>query len=496
MSDGEAIASLGEVANEPIAQSGPPAEGTFIYVDIGSVDKESKTIGETKEMPVSDAPSRAKQLLREGDVLVSMTRPNLNAVAIVPPQLAGAICSTGFHVLRTHWMEPRFLYYLVQTSEFVEAMTSVVQGALYPAVRPADIDRFQFRLPPRAEQTRIVEKLEALLANLDAGVAELKAAQRKLAQYRQSLLKAAVEGALTAGWRAAHTPEESGERLLQRILQERRARFVQKHGSKKKYKEPVAPDVSQLPELPEGWVWATLDQTVAESLVGLDRGQEHQTSTGAYGYIKMNNVSMSGEVDTSNLVRVDAGDEEFIRYEVRVNDLLFNTRNSKDLVGKVGLVHTLNSRTTYNNNLMRLRFDGVLLPEFACYQMCGPEFRSRMEKIKRATTSVAAVYAKDLFPLAIAVPPIAEQHAILAQLDTVLAACKQQEQAIAHGLTLAAAQRRNLLRAAFAGQLVPQDPNDEPASELLTRIRAERAGSTGKTGSRTRRPGQLTSTNT
>jgi len=89
-----------------------------------------------------------------------------------------------------------------------------------------------------------------------------------------------------------------------------------------------------------------------------------------------------------------------------------------------------------------------------------------------------------------------EMRHINAALEKSVDAINGQQSAIAHGLKLAAAQRRNLLRAAFAGQLVPQDPNDEPASELLTRIRAERAGSTGKAGSRTRRRWQLTSTNT
>jgi len=95
------------------------------------------------------------------------------------------------------------------------------------------IGEIELPLPPRAEQTRVVEKLEELLSDLDAGVAELKAAQRKLAQYRQSLLKAAVEGALTADWRAAHgQPQETGAELLQRILSERRARWEQKQLAK------------------------------------------------------------------------------------------------------------------------------------------------------------------------------------------------------------------------------------------------------------------------
>ena len=82
-----------------MSELGPQAR-EFTYVDIGSVDRETKRIVDPKVLPSSKAPSRAKQLLKTGDVLVSMTRPNLNAVALVPPDLDGAIGSTGFHVLR------------------------------------------------------------------------------------------------------------------------------------------------------------------------------------------------------------------------------------------------------------------------------------------------------------------------------------------------------------------------------------------------------------
>lgn len=273
------LATLGELADESVEQTGPTSD--FVYVDISSIDRETKKIIEAKTLTLSQAPSRAKQHLRAGDVLVSMTRPNLNAVALVPEQLDGAIGSTGFHVLRSRWLRPEFLLRLVQSQRFVDEMSALVQGALYPAVRPKDIAAFTFSFETPTQQTRIVAKLEELLTDLDAGVAELKAAQKKLGQYRQSLLKAAVEGALTAEWRAKNTPAESGARLLDRILQERRARWEAKQLAKfaeqgktppkdwqKKYPEPVQPDTTDLPELPAGWVWATLSQ------VGwLDRGR-------------------------------------------------------------------------------------------------------------------------------------------------------------------------------------------------------------------------------
>jgi len=378
-----------------------------------------------------------------------------------------------------------YLYYFVHSN--YGYLNTHTKGVGIPHIDPIVLAKISFPLPPASEQTRIVAKLEELLTDLDAGVAELKTAQKKLGQYRQSLLKAAVEGALTAEWRAKNTPSETGAQLLQRILTERRARWeakqlakFQEQGKtspkdwKKKYPEPAQPDTTGLPELPQGWVWASVDQVVADSLIGLDRGQDQQSASAAFGYIKMNNISMTGSANVENLVRVDANLQEVEKYSVVRGDVLFNTRNSVELVGKVGLVHSLNGATLYNNNLMRLRFDGVVLPEFLCWQMCGPEFRSRMERVKKATTSVAAVYAKDLFPLALAVPPLDEQAEILRVLSSGMAGIETQELAITHSLKQSAAQRQNILRAAFAGQLVPQNPNDEPASALLERIRTER----------------------
>ena len=167
-----------------------------------------------------------------------------------------------------------FLYYqmaseVVQRS--IREMSSTTTNI--SNVSGAKLKTLELQIAPRAEQTRIVAKLEELLSDLDAGVAELKAAQKKLKQYRQSLLKAAVEGALTAEWRANNKPSETGAQLLERILTERRARWEAKQLAKfkeqgktppkdwqKKYPEPVQPDTTDLPELPEGWVWASVDQ--------------------------------------------------------------------------------------------------------------------------------------------------------------------------------------------------------------------------------------------
>ena len=123
--------------------------------------------------------------------------------------------------LREEFCDLKYLAHFLNLRDFAD----VISGSAQPQITRASLRLVQFPLAPRAEQSRIVEKLEELLSDLDAGVAELKAAQKKLAQYRQSLLKAAVEGALTAEWRTQNTPAETGAQLLERILTERRTRW-------------------------------------------------------------------------------------------------------------------------------------------------------------------------------------------------------------------------------------------------------------------------------
>ncbi len=157
---GWAWATLGDVTESAVSQDGPAGAGTFVYVDIGGIHREEKRISETKVLPVSETPSRARQMLQWGDVLVSTVRPNLNAVAMVPESLNGAIGSTGFHVLRSVHALPQYLFYLVRSHAFVDAMTRLVLGVLYPAIRPRDVAAYSFPFAPLADQRRTVPEIE------------------------------------------------------------------------------------------------------------------------------------------------------------------------------------------------------------------------------------------------------------------------------------------------------------------------------------------------
>lgn len=135
---------------------------TFRYVDISGVDRDAKAITKSDELPAEDAPSRARKLIETSDILVSTVRPNLNAVAFVPPELDGEIASTGFSVLRANekLANAKFLYYWTQHPRFVDFLVANATGASYPAVSDAIVKRAQLPLPPLSEQHRIVELLD------------------------------------------------------------------------------------------------------------------------------------------------------------------------------------------------------------------------------------------------------------------------------------------------------------------------------------------------
>ncbi|MGD0650385.1 MAG: restriction endonuclease subunit S [Verrucomicrobiia bacterium] len=445
-----------------------------------------------KRLPKGLTP-RPQIEVKPGDILITCAGPRVRCgVACLVRSTRPRLMMSGkmYRFRAAKQIEPRFVETYLRTHWAAAAIDKMKTGGSDSGLNLTH-DRFRL-LPipvaPLNEQRRIMDTLEELLSDLDAGVSALERVQQKLAHYRAAVLKAAVEGALTAEWRKQHLNIEPASVLLTRILAERRRRWEQDQlrkfkaagkeppkNWKAKYKEPLAPNTTDLPSLPKGWCWVSLDQLTEESSIGIDRGLQYQTpSQPGSPYIKMNNVTMDGRVIADDLVYVRTTEDEQKRYTLREGDLLFNTRNSKELVGKVGLVRSIPTNAVYNNNLMRLRFPDGISSRFVSFQMCSGNFRKRMEVVKRATTSVAAIYAKDLFPLQLALPASDEQEAIVEAVEDQLSVIEHIESDVEAKLKTAQSLRQSILRHAFTGQLVPQDPNDEPASELLRRIAAER----------------------
>lgn len=393
-------------------------------------------------------------------------------------------------------IDKNFLFPLLRHAISEMVQTEHLHGSTMKHINRGPFLRHPVVLPPINEQKRIVAKIEALQARSGAAKQALDAIPTLLEKLRQSVLAAAFRGDLTKAWREAHPDAEPASVLLERIRAERRRKW-EAANPKKKYVEPEPVDADGLPDLPNGWCWATLDELVHTSRTGLVRSATEQLSEGGIRrarYVRMQNYDMTGRWYLDELPFVEVTEQERLEYTLREGDILFNTRNSYELVGKVAVWQQDRTDCVFNNNLRRLRLVSVVGPGWVGLQMQAPEFRARIRGLKSATTSICAIYTGDLLRQPIAVAPVGEQRDATAKLEAVISFVHR-----ASGLRIfleRSSQRltQSILAKAFRGELVPQDPTDEPASALLERIRTERESPTTTKPRATKRPRKPTST--
>lgn len=444
-----------------------------------------------------------------GNIHISQPFSYINGNAMALDHLLEDVCNINY------------LAYFLRYRGLDDAIT----GSAQPQITQGNLQVVLIDLAPPTEQTRIVGKLEELFSDLDAGVAELKAAQKKLAQYRQSLLKSAVTGELTAEWRkkkgplsptplpqrgeglslALKTPlapcgrgaggeGETGAQLLARILKERRTRWEEKQlakfkeqgktppkGWQDKYPEPVQPDTTNLPELPEGWVWASLGLCFYVGVGATPSRKEPGYWNGDIPWVS------SGEVQFSRISKT----KEYISEDGLKNSSTQVNPKGSVLLGMIGegktrgQVSILDIDAANNQNCAAIWVtETQIKPEFVYFWLW-----SQYDATRRGSSgnNQPALNKSLVEKIPMPLPPLDEIEIIVETLITAFANIAEQESAVHHSLTQAAAQRKNILKSAFSGQLVPQNPNDEPASVQLERIRAERQlrEKTGKSARKT-----------
>lgn len=458
-------------------------DNAFTYVDIGSIDNRTQRIVESRSFKGASAPSRARRLIRRGDVLFSTVRPYLKNIATVPEELDGSLTSTGISVLRaTFAVHPRFLFWRVVSDDFVTTVGRSMDGTLYPAVRDSDVLAAKICLPPLNEQRRIVDKIEALTAKSCRAKEALDVIPPLLERFRQSVLAAAFRGDLTADWRAKNPDVEPADQLLTRIRQERRARWEEADALRIKtgremghdltsgrYREPKGRDRSsrRLPSLPVGWIWTTLDELTHFTVDYRGRTPKKADT----GIPLLSSAAIRHDrlrIGPSGYVSEEVYREALTRGVPEPGDVLVTTEAP---VGESAVypdeeVHLLSRR------VFACKVGGAA-SRYVMHALYAPEARQHLADFDRGTT-VPRILKPDILATPIPMPPLSEQEEIVRLVDNALDA--------AHKLTLAveseAARLRDLdqaiLSKAFRGELITQDPKDEPASVLLERIRAER----------------------
>jgi type I restriction enzyme S subunit len=351
-----------------------------------------------------------------------------------------------------------YFFLTIKLDDFSRATT-------VPSIRKSDVGQIPFPLPPLPEQYRIVNKIEELFTKLDAGVDALKKIKIQLKRYRQAVLKNAFEGKLTQQWREAHKGElEPASVLLEKIKEQRKKEF------KGKFKDLPPIDTSELPELPEGWVLTRVGEISEKINPGFPFGKHNKESLGV-PHLRPMNISIKGNIDLSDIKYV-----EVTNYEPLLGgDVLFNNTNSSELLGKTSYIKQ-NTNWAYSNHMTRIRLNKEFFnPAWVAYVLhhlfLNGFFKMNcVHHVNQASINTSFLAEKVLIPLS----SLPEQHQIVAEIESRLSVADQLEKVVEQSLKQAERLRQSILKQAFEGKLVPQDPTDEPAEKLLERIKEEK----------------------
>ena len=453
--------------------------------DIGGV----REVNVTRYVTQKGIQESATNIVPHQTLLVA-TRVGLGKIAITDKPICFSQDLQGL-VQRPDLILPEYgLFYL---SFQLQRLKFEGRGTTISGITKKQLKDTEFPLPPYQEQNRIAAKIEELFSELDKGVASLKTAQAQLKVYRQAVLKHAFEGKLTAQWREENKDKlETPEQLLARIKQEREARYGRQlqgwksavkgwEDSGKSGKKPQRPkkppkvtdllrDVTaNLPPLPESWVWEKLGWMTCG--VGYGTAAKSAT-TGRVPVLRMGNIQ-NAKFDWADLVYT-SDDNEIAEYLLRDGDVLFNRTNSPELVGKTAIYKGEHSAV----------FAGYLIRVNHIYTVVDSQYlnlflnshvaRQHGNSVKTDGVNQSNINGAKLSNYPFPYCSIEEQREIASMLEVMFSVLDETEADIVQELQKADVLRQSILKKAFSGQLVPQDPHDEPASVLLDRIRAER----------------------
>jgi type I restriction enzyme S subunit len=435
------------------------------------------------------------QFVRPNDILISTANSRelvgkvARVISVDQRTTLGAFISA---IRPIAGLDPKYLFSILRStksrSAIGETASTTTNISNLSMTRVLEIE---IPVAPVAEQERIAAKLDELLADLAAGVSALERARANLKRYRAAVLKAAVEGRLTEKWRAAHPGAEPAGKLLERILAERRKKweeaqlkkFAEKgqappKGWKEKYVAPAKPDVAALPALPEGWCWASVGQ-VAEIQGGIQKQPTRAPKGNAFPYLRVGNV-LRDRLDLSRIERFELADGELDRLRLEAGDLLVVEGNgSRNEIGRAALWRGEIENCVHQNHIIRVRFKGGL-PEFLSGYWNSPPGMARVAAQSASTSGLYTLSVGKVSDLPIPLPPLLEQREIVAEVDKCCSNLEHNVMALEVMGVRSSRLRQSILKRAFEGKLVPQDPKDEPASELLARIRAERLAGKGR----------------
>lgn len=385
-----------------------------------------------------------RSLLAPGDIVIARTGATTGKSYLIRDTPEPTVFASYLIRVRVNGgLLPSYLEQFMHSQDYWKQITDISQGTAQPGANATILGGLIVPIAPFLEQRRIVAKLEELFSELDAGVAALRRAQRRLARYRQALLQAAVTGELTREWRGQQTHDIKLGKL----------------------------DIEPPAWLPLGWDWTTLGEA-SEVTGGLTKNQRRPALPRQVPYLRVANV-YADELRLEEVEKIGILEGELRRALLQKEDLLIVEGNgSLDQIGRVAIWDGSIDPCVHQNHIIKARLSERVLPRFALLWLLSPLGRDAIVEQASSTSGLHTLSISKVSGLPLPIPPIQEQQAIVAEYDRRNSLADALRATTQASLRRAERLRQSILERAFRGELVPQDPNDEPAEALLARLRA------------------------
>lgn len=413
---------------------------------------------------------------RSGDVLFAKITPCMEngksaALGEIPEGYAAG--STEFHVLRSSVLNSRFLWYWLVRRAFRDDAKRNMSGSAGQLRVPADyLRKTQVPVALLPEQRRIVARIDELFTDVADGETALARARDDLDIWRRALLKAAVAGDLTHDWREHRKRNETGADLVNRLRRAVTASIGTVHRRRSKGRAAdgeIDVDMSKLPELPQEWTWSRVGE-IGHVTGGLTKNPDRASRLSKLPYLRVANVQY-GELDLGNVHEIGVGESELNRLLLRRDDLLIVEGNGS--IGQIGRCAIWTGDIdpcVHQNHLIKVRFGEGEVARWAFHWLISPHGRLLITDVASSTSGLHTLSISKIQAIPVPIPPEGE----LRQILNILAAEADNESTVeaelGDGSKSLTALRQSILKAAFEGCLVEQDPSDEPAQRLLARL--------------------------